>query len=263
MSHNKEVAKKETTAVAVQPSTPQETVLRSDVIIPKVLLMQGLSEMVTERKAMMGDMVRSTTGEKLGDDKSPLEIIPLTFKNTWVLQEQVAGKFEYRGIEPRTAANEGLEWDFVKNGAKWKRVKSIELFALLPADVDAELAEIAKFEKTGEMPDLNKTLLPVVISFRSTSYTAGKSVVTHFTKAAGMAKYGVKAHGFTLSVKCRPEKNDKGSYFVWDVAQGKKVSPKAYERAEEWYSVISADQNLKVDEAAEQTSAPSNSMAQF
>lgn len=244
-----QVAKKEATHLTVaQPHQGQETILKSDVVIPKLLLMQGLSELVNERKAQQGDIVRSTTGEKLGDDKTAVEIIPLTFKNVWILQEKVGKKYEYRGLEPRTAANEAAPWEFEQNGAEWKRTKAVDVFAILPKDVDAELVEIKKFQDTGEIPDLNKTLLPVVVRFQSTSFKAGRDIVTHFTKAAGMAKYGVKPYSVTVKLKCYQDKNDKGTFFVFETAQGTKVNPAQLERAEEWYKIVTS-QNVQVDES--------------
>lgn len=241
---------------------PTETILNSDVVIPKILLMQGLSELVADGVAKMGDYVRSTTGEKLGDANATLDVIPLTFKNTWIISEKIGDKYEFRGIQERNAKNENDPWEFKENGTNWKRTKSIDLYALLPADIAAEAVEIEKFKKTGEMPDLNKTLLPVVISFRSTSYSAGKRVVTHFTQAAGMAKFGVKAYGFTLKLSCVKDKNDKGTYFVWEVKPGSKLAPESLERASEWHKIVTVH-GVKVDEEAENKAADKNNGEQF
>lgn len=248
---SKEVTKKETNlpSTAMTASDTSE-VLSGDVLIPKVLLMQGLSEYVIERKAQQGDIVRSTTGEKLGDPDKTLEFIPLMIKNEWILQENVAGKYEFRSIEPRTAANEHSDWNFKQNGADWKRVKAINCYALLPADIDAELAEVAKFKKDGTIPDLNKTLLPVVISFRSTSFNAGKGVSTHFAKAKTMEKFGVKPWSYTLKLGCYTEKNDRGTFFCFSVAQGGPANKAHVEKATEWVNSLKVV-NVLIDEKGE------------
>ena len=240
------IAKKEETQLATVEQNGAQEILKSDVIIPKLLLMQGLSDLVSQRKAQQGDIVRSTTGEVVGGPDKPLSFIPITFQNLWMLTEEVNGKFEWRATEPRTARNENEPWEFEKHGSKWRRVKVVDCYALLPQDIEAEAKEIAKFQETGEMPDLNKTLLPVVISFRSTSYNAGRAVVTHFTKAAGMAKYGAKPYGFTLDLSCHQDKNDKGSYYVFTVNQGKAVAKDVVAKAEEWYHILST-QKVQVD----------------
>lgn len=264
-----EVMKKETSAVAMQSQTPGGEVLSSDVLIPRLLLMQGLSDFVAARKAQMGDMVRSTTAEKLGGPETPIEFIPLTFQNKWMIQELVGKKFEFRKMLPRDhgmedakkqeteKTGENLPWDFTQGGTTWRRVKVIECFALLPSDIAAFQEELARAEREGDMPDMNKTLLPVVISFRSTSYTAGRAVVTHFTKAAGMAKYGAKAHGFTLKLSCSQDSNDQGTFYVYDVQSGRRCTPLEFEKASEWFGLLGSSQ-VVVDEPEEarETAAP-------
>ncbi len=107
----------------------------------------------------------------------------------------------------------------------------MNLFALLPGDIAAEAKEIENFNKTGEMPDLNKVLLPVLISFRSSGFAAGKEVSTHFAKAQAMSKYGVKPYGFTLKLGCKQAENDDGKFFVPTIGQGRKCTPCELEKS--------------------------------
>lgn len=245
--------KQDTQMVAAGGSQGGERALNSDIVIPKLLLMQGLSDFVSKRKAQIGDMVRSTNIEKLGDPEVPVEFIPVTFTNEWRLEESINNKFEYRGREPRTSKNEDLSWDFEKNGAKWKRTKVINVFGLLPKDIAAEQAEIARAKKEEDSFDLNKVLMPIVISFRSTSYNAGKSVVTHFAKAQSMAEYGAKAYGYTMTLKCVEDKNDKGTFFVFEATSGKKVDKDSMAKAEKWQKILST-QAVQIDESDEAAS---------
>lgn len=246
------VAKKEQTQVAMAqaPAPGGEELLSSSIVIPKLLLMQGLSEFVNERKAQQGDMVRSTNGEVLGGPTKPVEFIPITFNHTWVLQEKIGGKYEYRGQEPMTAANQDLPWEFKQNGADWKRVKSLNVYALLPQDIAAEQAELEK-AKSGEMPDPDKALLPVLITFRSTGFTAGKDVVTHFAKAR---KFGLPGYVSTMKLSCHQDKNDKGTYYVFEVKSSGRATPEQQEVAKYWQGVL-ATQKVQVDESDEKGSS--------
>jgi hypothetical protein len=248
---NTEVATtpKNTQVAHYQEQPGNEAILKTDVIIPRVLLMQGLSEFVSQRKAQMGDMVKSTTMEIIGTPDKAIQFIPLMHTNEWRMEEMINGKYEYRGVEARTARNETLPWEFEQNGAKWRRTKVINLYALLPTDVDAELAEIKRAQAEGDF-DINKVLMPVVISFRSTGYNAGKTVVTHFAKAASMAQYGAKAYGYALTLKCQEDKNDKGTYYVFnvDVSKNQKVTKEQLAKAEEWYQILST-QKVQIHEA--------------
>lgn len=247
--------KQESNAPAPAPYIPQakQEILRSDVIIPKLLLMQGLSDFVMERKAQSGDMVRSTTAEKMGGEKAPINIIPLSYVSLWMNSEKIGVKYEFRGYEPRTAKNEMWPWEFKENGADWKRTKVMHLFALLPQDIDSQSEELAKFKSTGEMPDFDKALLPVVIPFRGMSYTAAKSVASFFTKVDSLANQAGEAfpsYGMTLPLSCVLDKNDKGTYYVYEVGKAMKTAEKYLKAAATWHETIGKmGTSLKVDEA--------------
>jgi hypothetical protein len=250
------VAKQEAMTPALVADTPAETVLKSDVVLPKLLLTQALSEVVVDKEKSpdgktleSGQIIRSTTKEIVGDSDKPVEIVPLTFTNQWMLQEMVGKQYEFRGYEPRTAKNEDLPWEFTDKGTQWRRVKVLTLFALLPADVTAEQANIERFKKDPSQGfDMDKVLLPVAISFRNTSFAAGRTVATHFAKAQQMAKFGVKPYSGSLMLTCKQEKNDKGAYYVFGVEPGKRVAPELYTKATEWASTLGSTA-VKVDDS--------------
>jgi hypothetical protein len=249
-----EVMKKETNVPAAASPAQGGQVLKSDVVIPKLLLMQGLSEFVNDRKAQQGDMVRSTSAEKLGDPETPVRVIPLTIQNLWMVQEEIKGKYEFRGYEPRTPENENAEWEFMHNGARHKRTKVLNLFALLPKDLDAYAKEMKKFKETGELPDLDKVVLPVVIPFRNTSFKAGKEVVTLFAKAESVARQlgvAVPAYGSMIELGCHQEKNDKGAFFVFDTTPAGKTPAEYKEAAASWYATLTSGASVKVDDSDE------------
>lgn len=242
-----------------------ESVLKSDIIIPKVLLMQGLSDFVKARKATIGDMVRSTTVQKLGDDKTPLEVIPLTFQNLWMISEDQKGdgkKYEFRRYETRNAGNETLDWDFKENGTNWKRTKVMHLFALLPGDIMAQQAALDEFKKTGELPDVESALLPVVIPFRSMSYKyAAKTVSTFFAKAQSLSEQMgvvIPPYASTLKLFCRNETNEHGDFFVFMVEGAGKTQKEYREAAAAWYKTLTSGANVKIDDSdvvAEETAS--------
>jgi hypothetical protein len=257
---SKELANKQGTELATQSGASAQETLRSDVVVPRLLLMQQMSEFVTNKEKTpegkrleSGMLIRSTNKEVLAQAEDleggakELEIIPLSYTNTWVIQMKVGQKYEYKAQMPRTARNENDQFEWKeKDGSEWRRVKTINLFCLLGSDIEAEAAELKKLQETGEQPDLNKMLLPVVISFRSTSFQAGKEVATHFAKAQSLVKYGAKPYGTSMILRILPEKNDKGAYYVMRTAPGKKVPKENFEKAGEWATVVSTS-NVKVD----------------
>lgn len=255
-----EVVKQETNLPAAYVGGGEE-IIKTDALIPRLLLMQGLSDFVTERKAQQGDMVRSTNIEKLGDPEVPVEIIPITFQNRWRLEEEIKGKYEFRGTEPRTAKNDDLPWEFMHQGAKWKRTKVIDLYAVLPSDIQAEQTEMARFKETGELPDLNKTLMPVLVSFRSSSYRAGKQIVDIFIKAQN---FGVEAHHYKTALKCHMESNDKGSFYVFSLDGTKPVTKEEREVSNRWHGILAESMDsLKVHDADDSEQVNAGSGSQF
>lgn len=237
------VAKKEPTALATTPIYDGgEEILSSNVVIPKLLLMQALSDFVVEKTAESGDFIRQSTREKVGNFKEGVELIPLTFTNIWILKEKIGNKFEWRGMEPMTAANQDLPWNFEKNGGQWTRTKCLNVYALLPKDIKGEMAELEK-AKNGEMPDPDKALLPVVIQFRVTSFPAGKDVVTQFAKAK---KFGLPGYVSTLKLSAYLEKNDQGSFYVMDVKTAG-PTPKEYHATCEYWKKLIASGKTQLD----------------
>lgn len=243
----------QTNAVAERPagqvSTHVETsganILSSDILLSRILLMQGLSPLVSEkRKFQIGDIVRSIVEEKIGDDKNPIKFIPLRFDNFWVVKEakKQGQKQKFVRLEVRNAKNETLEWDFQEGGKDMQRVKALNVLALLESDVERAAAPLAE----GALPDLNKTLLPVMISFQSTSYKAGQSVVTHFAAAR---KNNVEPHKYGLTLSCYQDKNDQGVFMVWKVGPSYAAPATAVKEATEWVQELRARGTVNVDMA--------------
>lgn len=252
-----EVAKKQEKALSEIDGdiTQAEDILNSDIVIPKILLMQGTSELVNERKAQQGDIVNSVTSEKIGDPEVPISIIPITFRNTWRHEEIVAGKPEYRFVESRDASNEHDEWNYTRDGAEWKRTKVLELFVLRPEDVDAQAKQADAGQKDDDfIPDLNSVVMPHVISFRSTSFTTGQQLVSMFAKARSVktGKYpnGCPAYLYTVGMSCEVKKNDKNMWYTWKVGATTKSTPAQIAEAAKWHGILASQaKSFKVDDS--------------
>jgi hypothetical protein len=263
-----EIAKKENTALSTEVvGLKHQEVLNSDMPIPRLYLMQKTSDLVDTGDFRAGDFVRSTNNEKLGDSKAPVSFIPLKMTTDWMLQEKVGDRFQWRGREPRTAQNDGLPWEFQKNGTEWKRMKEISVFALLPNDLENQEQRVKEALERGELPE---PATPIVLTFRSTSYNAGKEVAKFFlTVEETVKKYGHKLAPsmYALPLSNEKEENDKGSYQVMKVGKPKMLQNNAVvAEAARWYelltqmdvSALNVDQDEKDDDvaAAHKASAP-------
>lgn len=242
--------KKESAALAIPTQNlawGSEGVDATDVVIPKLLLMQGQSEFVATGKAKLGDIVRSTTGEVLGSAAKGVEIIPLLSFKTWVNLEKVGNRFEYRGTEPITADNINSQLEWMQDGKEWRRDRCLNFYVLLPADIQREVSALKKLESTGAFPDPKDALLPCVLSFRRTSYGAGKTLSTHFIQAAHFNRPPAVSR-FSLSSKM--EKNDQGTFYIFEVNNVGMTATEDLEVCKRWYETITQTKvNVKVDDS--------------
>lgn len=207
-----------------------EAVDSKDLLIPKLLLMQGLSDAVADERAQMGDIVNSVTYEKLGDKKAPVEIIPLKIFKTWVISLKKKGedKHEFDSIVNMDSSNADLPWEeTLPDGTELRRDQTINVYAL----VASELTDGAA--------------LPYVVSFRRTSYIAGKKIATHFAKMS-MLKQPPAAR--TVKLTCSIEKNEKGTYYTYDVEPGRVTTQDELATAYSWFTQVSRGAH-KVDDS--------------
>lgn len=242
----KAVAKKETTAVAVQQvpddlkgSWGSEGISNSDIIIPRLLLMQGLSEAVNDGVAAAGDIIRSTTRKILAKKGDGVDFIPLMSFKSWVLSEKVADKFEYRREEPMNAANENLPWSFTAKNDKgvdteWRRDQSINIYTLLADDI-ARAGKALEALSRGEMPAAEDALMPCLISFRRSSYRTGRQMLTFF-KSCEQFKVPPASGVYKLSSAI--EKGEKGTYHVFQAEQKGRSTVEQLGVAKDWWKIL-------------------------
>lgn len=241
--------------------------LASDLIIPYLLLSQGSSDAVKERKAQIGDFILSTTKEQFGNPDKPCELIflgkPQTF---WRVDQQVPNSDKWRFLKTvkRNATNEIMEFKYwgdangepcdqsTPGALLHRRFKQFRVFAILPSMIGAEKVEREKALK-GELPDISKALTPVIVSLQSTSgYPCGKEIETFNTKAMS---FGVPIWRYIASVSCVLEKNDEGTFYCWKLSGTNPPKPVPKDDlavVQKWAEIVtSRAETLKVDESAE------------
>lgn len=223
---NKELVTKEANNLALVPEGTwgAEGTSSKDILIPKLLLMQGLSQFVGEEKAQMGDIVNSLTGEVLGSKNKAIEIIPILSFRTWVVYETIENSPKFKAVVPMTRENEGWELEGEEDGAPVRRDKCLNFYVLLKTDMEG---------------------FPYLISFRRTSFRAGKKLVNHF-KLAEMKRIPPAATSVMLT--CTKQQNDKGTFYTFDIAPGKKNSPEELQTAYGWYKTLQTS-NVKIDDS--------------
>ncbi len=174
-----------------------EGIEAADIKLPKLLLMQGISDLVTNEKALMGDIVDSITNEKLADSKKSLGIIPIYMWKDYVIMEKIGDKFEFKSRAPYNA--ETANWrefenrEYKEGGVDCRRDFCMNFLVMLEKDIT------------------DPSALPYAITFKRTSLKAGQNFANFFQRAA-MKK--APPCIFTLEMGSKIEKGKKGSYYV-------------------------------------------------
>ncbi len=216
-----------------------------DILIPKLLVGQSTSQAVQEGKVLPGQIYRSTTMEALGGKEKPVSIIPLHHYKTWVVMKKEGGRFVFKKTENFTHANRDLPWEWTDAEGEWKREQNLNFYVLVASDVEKDLAARREFEKTGEIPDADASLLPCLLAFKSTSYKVGKVLVTHFAKAAD---FGAPPYGTTFKLSTEKQQNGQGIFQVLRLEKEGKTNPDFVAACSKWYQTVKKS-NVKVDDS--------------
>jgi hypothetical protein len=233
---NTEVANMETKGIASRLATSDlgvDELLQGDIKIPRALLLQKMSKLVDQEKGKAGEIRGSIEANLLGGTDKPFLFVPLYMYNTWAIHEVGQGN-KFVRTEPRTAATDKLDWEFVENGKPYKRMKCINVYILAISELES-----------GEV-------LPYQLLFRGMSFDAGKTLSSIIAK---LLMFGQPIYNYVFSLQTVKQENDKGTFFVFDLTRaldkaGKKMSLSAEHKeiAAHWMSQVRSGR-VQVDAA--------------
>ena len=203
-----------------------------DLVISRILPMQGMSKLVTAGKAKFGDIFDSVTEEKLGDLDSPVEFIPIRWDLVWVKFKNVAAanatkkKWDWDGMEMITAQNDDLPYE----DGDVRRDRTLMFYGLRPDDIKG---------------------IPTIVSFRRTSLRGGK-------KLQGLMEDRLKGAGLppcakVVKLKVEKKENDDGTYLVLDYELGRDSTKNEIDRCFEWFQKLKKMEGIKVDNSEFET----------
>lgn len=226
-------ATKTINAIAVPEGTPEawgaaEGLTAQDIIMPRMLLMQPMSDFVTGGIAKMGTIIDSLNKEKvLADDKKEVDIVVFGSFKTWI--EYHAD--EYHATVPWSPENAQLPYEEVletdKGDIPVTRDLVMNYYALNTEDIK------------------NGAAFPFVIAFRRTSMRAGKTLGAHLVNLQSQRK--PSAHS-VFGLKSIKETNDKGTYFIFDISKKRDATQDELGAAFTWYKTLQASKaHIKVD----------------
>lgn len=202
-----------------------ENASSADLVIPRLLLQQGLSDFVKQRKAQAGDIVHSLSGKIVGNDVTPCAVIPFAIASKqWFVEEEIDGTWEFKEKVQWGPANANWEREELVNGILTRRTLALDFLCLMADDVEG---------------------LPCLISFRKTSYKTGKALSSHFTLSGKLKKPPAR---LVFNLGCHEESKDKNSWFVFDVTESRPSTQAELTAAYSWWKLLQTTK-YKVDEA--------------
>ena len=209
----------------------------NDLVIPKLWLMQPLSEMVAEKElAKAGEIVDSLSEEVIGGPDKPVKIVPFKVEKLWYTIKDNGDKGELVSIDAVTKENEGLEREYELDGDKYKRMFTYKFFCV----------------KEGSS-------LPFIIIFKSTSIRAGKQMFTEMYIKNRMA--GKSPAAKYMEISSEKKKNEKGTFFVFTVKAGDDAPVELQTMALDWFKTLKVETFKEASDDAKPATAENN--AQF
>lgn len=191
-----------------------EGITAEDILLPRLMLMQPLSEFVTAGDAKMGTIVESLDKTKvMGGEKEPCELIIFGQFKTWRIEHDG----EYEKTIPWTPENAGLEYESEVDGVIVKNQQVINYYGL-------SVKDIAKGEA-----------FPYVIAFKGNSKNTGKALGALLMKLQSQNKPSA-AKVFQITTK--KDSNDKGTFFVFEVAPGRDTTQEEMAVTYKWYQQL-------------------------
>ena len=114
MSKKNELVEAKTTEVSA-PINMNEwgdvAVESKDLILPKILLQQAMSEAVKERTARDGDYLNTLLSTVCSNEKGEVAVLPFFCRQSYVVEKFNGRKFEYLRTDPYIVGEQARPWE--------------------------------------------------------------------------------------------------------------------------------------------------------
>lgn len=187
---------------------------KSDLLIPRIMLQQPLSDFVAKGKCTPGDIVESINGEVLAKKNEGVEIIPITTFKTWIRYQMIDSKWQFLEQIPFTLENSSLQYEEKVDGVLRRNDACLNFFVLLSNRLDE---------------------LPFLLAFKRSSYYAGRKLSTHF-QVASMKNTDPQKAVFKLTSQLTTV--DKNSFWTYDVVRARAAKEEEFGAAVSWFKTL-------------------------
>lgn len=214
-----EIAIKQETALSTQTAPVGfDNFEMDDLIIPRIRLLQALSQAVSDGKGKMGDIQDSLTEENLGQS---IEIVLLNFKNSAVMFKTGEGLV--------CKSNDGI---IGKDGIECIHCPFGEYHGKFHDDGRPPACAATKEFLVVKRSSLSESPYPMLLSFLKTSYPLGKRLIS-------MARLtGEDIYNYSYILSSGIDKNKKGTFATFKISKKDKLSQEEAQAAANVYRLL-------------------------
>jgi len=203
-----------------RPAGMEDADMKEDILMPRVAVLQGLSELVTEGKGSMGDIADSLSGENLGKE--------ITFIPLFLFKTRVAFK-----------TGEGLVMRSSNGLTITQASEEYQDRVGQPCDDIPESQWDGKnpplLSKVFNFPSLivgKEKEMPISVTFLRTGMKAGKILISL------IARSGEDAFARKYKLSTKLEKNEKGTFAVPVIELVGVCTDAEYAAAKKWFTTL-------------------------
>lgn len=221
-----------------------------DIISPRLLLMNSLSDLVTVKGSDInaGDFVESLAQEVICEEGGTVEFVIVKAWKSWVtMLDNGSGKPKFVCEVPYTATNSNTPRETTDAaGISHKHFETHNFMILLTNDIKEEIS------------------FPMTLSFRSTGLMASKAIYSYASKLgmaariSGKKKKPIMSAVFKLSTLYMD--NEKGKWYKPTVAKSRPTEKEELRVSKIWADTLSAE-GFKVDDEFKEEGAESTATA--
>lgn len=229
MSKKNEVVESKGTELAapINMSDWGDVVVESkDLILPKILLQQALSEAVKQRTAKDGDYVNTLTGAVCSNEGGNVHVLPFYCRQSYVVEKFNGKKFEYNKTVPCIVGQEPMPFEEDIGGVRFKNSHVYEFFCML--------------EEGGT---------PAVVSFKSTSHKTGKQLF-NLMYLQNPQQGKTPAHNWIILGAKEDTNKDGDRYNVMTISVGSESTPEQVKNCLGWIATIKSTNFKTAEEKA-------------
>lgn len=218
----KEIVEKKKTELAVMDYSQfsgegvSADIDETDLILPQMLLMQGLSTLVANGDAKNGEIRDSLTGELLGDKNGPPKILIFGVKKSWEISVIYPGqkKAKWRESIPLTVAN-----------ATWGKEEKLPNGETVVRHMQYNFTCLY----TGR--DFIQKETPYIVSLRGYSVRPAQKLCSYFMQLEQKNR-----PSFSRCIELVPteKENDLGKFYIYDWRPGREATMEEMQACHGW-----------------------------